>query len=554
MANLTKLSETGQKTERAPGWRSMVVLYLLSLLIYGGMAIFQAAPGYMDADYYYAGGFQIAKGDGLWEPFLWNYLDDPQGLPHPANAYWMPLASWVAAFGMVLTGSQAFSSAQIGMVLLAAGIPPLTMLLARKITNRSKDALLAGGLALFSGFYFPYLTTTDTFGIYMLLGTLFLLLMGPGGASFSQRFYPIARPLGLGVLAGLMHLSRADGLIWLATGILVGMFMILKWRPDRVKRSPVSALIVWLLVCLAGYLVVMGPWMIRNLAVFGTLLGPGGARALWITRYDELYIYPASLLTFQRWLQMGPGPIVAAIWRAMLDNIQTVFAVQGQIFLGPLVLLGAWNLRRDLRVSTGLVAWLLTVAAMTFVFPYQGARGGLFHSGSAVQPLFWALAPVGLRIVVAWVGRIWGWNLPQALRVFQFGLIGLAVLLTGLLVSGKVVGTDLQDIAWNRGLESYTRLEFELQNWGAGSGDIVMVNNAPGFFIATGRWAISVPDGPVSTALKVAQRYHACYLLLESNHPVGMDALYSQPGNLHGLIYLGKVEKTRFFRFESCAG
>ncbi len=529
-------------------WRLFLVLYLISLVLFVGLAAIQNAPGYMDADYYYAGGMQIAKGEGSWEPFLWNYLDDPQGIPHPSFAYWMPLAAWAAALGMILAGSLSFTAAQSGMVLLAAGVPPLTAVLALKLTNRSRDAWLAGSLALFSGFYFPYLTTTDTFGIYMLLGTFFLLIVGQ---KIRLKKWNLAQPAGLGIIAGLMHLARADGLIWLAVGVLIGLLSFVRRRNNG--ENTFRSLIVWVAACLTGYLLVMGPWMARNLALFSTPLAPGGTRALWITQYDELYSYPASLLTFQTWVQAGPGPILTGVWQALLQNIQTLLAVQGQIFLVPLIILGVWNLRRDPRVKTGLIAWMLTLIAMTFVFPYQGARGGLFHSGSAVQPLFWAIAPVGLRSLVNWGVRIRGWNSAQALPVFQIGVVGLAIFLTALLVAGRVIGTNIQDSQWNHSLQSYVELGSALQTAGAQSGDIVMVNNAPGFFIATGHPALSVPYGSIDVTLQVAQRYHACFLLLEPNHPAGIDSLYSEPGNFSGMTYLKTVNQTHLFRFDSCS-
>ena len=531
-------------------WRLILILYLISLVLYGGLAALQDAPGYMDADYYYAGGMQIAKGEGQWEPFLWNYLDDPHGIPHPSFAYWMPLAAWIAAQGMILAGSLSFTAAQSGMVLLAAGIPPLTAILALKLTDRPRDALLAGSLALFPGFYFPYLTTTDTFGIYMLLGTFFLLIVGE---KLGPGKWELAQPAGLGIIAGLMHMARADGLIWLAVGVLTGLFNSAKWRTSGEQRVTFRSLVAWVFACLAGYLLVMGPWMARNLAVFGTFLAPGGARALWITHYDELYSYPASLLSFQHWLQAGPGAILAALWQALIQNFQTLVAVQGQIFLVPLIILGVWNLRRDPRVKTGLIAWMLTLIAMTFVFPYQGARGGLFHSGSAVQPLFWAIAPVGLRSLVNWGVRIRGWNSAQALPVFQIGVVGLAIFLTAFLVAGRVIGTNIQDSQWNHSLQSYDELGSALQTAGAQSGDIVMVNNAPGFFIATGHPALSVPYGSIEVTLQVAQRYHACFLLLEPNHPAGIDSLYREPGIFSGMIYLKTVNQTHLFRFDSCS-
>jgi hypothetical protein len=43
----------------------------------------QPVPGYMDAEYYYAGAIRLHEGYGFTQPFLWNYLDEPAGLPHP---------------------------------------------------------------------------------------------------------------------------------------------------------------------------------------------------------------------------------------------------------------------------------------------------------------------------------------------------------------------------------------------------------------------------------------------------------------------------------------
>jgi hypothetical protein len=111
----------------------------------------------------------------------------------------------------------------------------------------------------------------------------------------------------------------------------------------------------WLsLVGLAlGYIVVMGPWMARNLDAFGTPLSPGGNRMLWLTEYDELFSYPADLLTPERWLASGLPAILRARWDALRQNLQSAMAVQGEIFLVPLILSGLWYWRKDLRVQLG---------------------------------------------------------------------------------------------------------------------------------------------------------------------------------------------------------
>ena len=69
-------------------WRIYTILFFLGLAIASGVASLQELPGYLDSDYYFVGGLQLVEGKGFTEPFLWNYLDDPAGLPHPSHTYW----------------------------------------------------------------------------------------------------------------------------------------------------------------------------------------------------------------------------------------------------------------------------------------------------------------------------------------------------------------------------------------------------------------------------------------------------------------------------------
>ena len=111
-------------------WRIHVLLFIFGLTVVSLVGIFQHAPGYMDAEYYYAGGIRLAEGNGFTEELLWNYLDDPLGLPHPSHAYWMPLASLVAALGMKIAGSTHFWAARLGLMIIAGLVAPMTASLA----------------------------------------------------------------------------------------------------------------------------------------------------------------------------------------------------------------------------------------------------------------------------------------------------------------------------------------------------------------------------------------------------------------------------------------
>ena len=416
-------------------WRFYLLFGVLGLLPPVLVAFFQTSPGYMDADYYYAGGLRLAQGEGFSEEILWNYLDDPAGLPHPSHGYWMPFVSILAAAGMVVTGQTRFATARLVFILAAAAVPPLTGALSWKLTGRKNCALLAAILACLPAFYLPFLPITDAFGVSMLLGGAFFLVLPAASNTNPTSRSIMIRSFVLGLLAGLMHLTRADGVLWVLVALLAVSYIILddRSRPGRLHLVGSA----WL-VCLVGYGLIMVPWMLRNQAVFGAWLAPGGSRALWIGSYDELFIYPASLLTPERWLEAGWGAILHARAWAAGQNLQSALAVQGLIFLGPLMLAGFWRWRDDRRVQLAGFAWLSIFLVMTVVFPFQGARGGFFHSGAALQPFFWAMVPAGLEVILNWGVQRRGWRVTQARPVFSIGLCGLALLLSVMVLYGRI--------------------------------------------------------------------------------------------------------------------
>ena len=72
--------------------REVWLIFGLALLVRVLAALPQTQPNYMDAAYYLVGGQRLAQGFGFNDPYVWNYLDQPIGLPHPSHLYWMPLA------------------------------------------------------------------------------------------------------------------------------------------------------------------------------------------------------------------------------------------------------------------------------------------------------------------------------------------------------------------------------------------------------------------------------------------------------------------------------
>ncbi|MGB8213823.1 MAG: hypothetical protein WCE68_09730 [Anaerolineales bacterium] len=480
--------------------RDYLILFIVGLMVALVIVSIQPVPGYMDADYYYAGGMQLASGHGFTDPFLWNYLDHPLGLPHPSNSYWYPLASIVAAGGMVLTGKINFLSARIGFVLMAALAPLIIAALAYRVTRKRSLALLAGFLAIFSGYYLPFIVTTDNYSLYMLVGALFFSMLDR--STFPKSIF-------LGLLAGALNLARGDGILWLPLAFLA--VTVLSWRQSsagslrtRILHSVSNGFLVIL-----GYLLVMGAWFVRNLIVFRALMPPGTGYVLWMTDYNQTFSFTPEMYTFQSWLASGLQEALKVRISAVWQNLGTAFFAEGMIFLCPLIIAGVWKSRHLLWVQLGVVGWLAMLLAESLLFPFASVRGGFFHAGTAFQPVWFALAPLGLEALFAPLTRN-NKKFRKIDKLFPVLLLVIMIPFSAMLVKIRVL-----DSGWNEGEYLYQKANQFLVGQGARPDAIVMVRNPPAYFIMTGRQAIVVPDGDVQMLLAASRKYKASYVILE---------------------------------------
>lgn len=507
--------------------RSYLILFFIALVVQFGVSRLQTVPGYLDANYYFSGGVQLALGKGFTEPYLWNYLDDPAGIPHPSHGYWFPLASIISALGMWLTGQTSYEAGRLFFILIAALVPPLVAALSYRFFQNSAFAWTSGILAIFPVFHLPFLPVPDNYGIYMLVGGLIFLL--------ADRPRPW---FWLGMFAGILSLARSDGLLWLAL-----VFLFILWRV-RDEKLPFTSLIQFGALAFLGFILIMGPWYLRNLSVFGAIMSPAGSRALWLTTYEQTFIYPASKLNMQAWLASGWSEILKVRWWSFTNNIQTVIAAQGHLILFPFIAIGIYFQRKDRRVQLGLLAWVILFLVMTFIFPFAGTRGSFFHAAAALQPLLLVLAPFGLEKVVAWARSKGRFN-EHAYVVFRIAMIQIVIMLSAWVVWVRVIQKG-----WEEGELSYPAVEAFLVEHGAQSGEPIMVLSSPGYYMMTGRPAFAQPDGDVNTLLEVAERYDIQYFAFEAQGKLDPLAdLYDNPQNYPQFEYLGEVDDTRIFRF-----
>jgi hypothetical protein len=192
--------------------------------------------------------------------------------------------------------------------------------------------------------------------------------------------------------------------------------------------------------------------------------------------------------------------------------------------------------------------WIATLGVMSLVYPFAGARGGFFHSGSAVQTVLWAAAPVGFVHIIEWAARVRKWDVPRALRLFVPPVSLIVVLLTGVSTYRLVIGADFAKPVWNSSQQAYRRVEEAVCKLDPSQKVAVLVNNPAGYALVSPRPAYAIPNGDVNTLLAVARRYQVPYVLIDQNIPQGLAPVHEHPQANSGLIYVGAVDQTMIFQ------
>ncbi len=466
-------------------------------------------PGYMDAAYYVDGALRLYEGHGFSEAFIWNYLDDPEAIPHPSHEYWMPLPSVLAYLSLAVFGPT-FRAAQVPFALLSSLLPGIAYLVAYDVSADRRRAWIAGLMTTFSGFYALYWVLPESFAPYAVAGALCLWATGRGLQGGRAGWFAVA---GLG--AGAAHLSRADGLLLPGVVLLVGGGQLLR---DPTGRRRIATGLMMFTAC---YLAAMAPWFARNVAAVGRPLSTVGTQTIWLTDYDDLYSY-GKALTPGAYLSWGPGNILRSKLDGLWKNLGQVAFAGWMIYLFPLGLVGAWRLRRRVELRAAWIYLTTLYLAMSLAFTYPGIRGGMFHSLAALLPTLYAAAVEGLDAAIEWVAqRRRQWRAAEAKRFFRVAAVGLALALS--------VALYLQRLEGYTGVHPYEAVG-QWMDMNASATARAMVNDPATYYYHTRRSCVAIPNGDLETALAVMRRYDAGYLVLDEQNP-SLRALYEAPAS-----------------------
>lgn len=524
-----------------PDW---LWLALLGLALQAVWAWRLQHPSYFDAYYYATNGQRLADGYGFTEQIIWQFLDDPQGLPTPSHTYWMPLPSLLAAAGYKLWPS--FRGMQLPFWLLAGLLPLLAFGISWRLSGTRWQAWTAALFTASGGFYNTFWSQPSTFAPIAWLGGGCLWALGTAVTHNQRRHWFLA-----GLLAGLAHLTRADGVLFLLVGVWVWLVNVWARRrgddgnsvasqfppPSRpynaTLHSPRSTLHTPLSLLL-GYLLIMSPWFWHNWQLLGRLLPTSGTQTIFLTTYDDLFAYGRSF-TLSSYLAWGWNNILWSKLVALGEAGQLFGAVACLIFLTPLVVWGWWGVRK--RPFPHPFTWytLTLFAVMVLLFTFPAGRGSLLHSSAAIWPWLMALAAAGLGFATDWRTARWPHPNPEQMKRIYAGMfVAVALVMTAV-------------IGWLRTPERDYVALFEQVAAMVPETAVVMVGNAPGFYYHTGLSAITIPNEPPDVLLAVAQRYGATHLLLDKDTPLPLRDIY-QGGEAAGFELVALFEMVNLYR------
>ena len=490
--------------------RDLALLLLAALAARALAAWLVPGAPYTDSAYYTLVAERLADGFGFTIPVLYSFLEvggalpaDPV-LPVASNGHWMPFTSVVAAAGMSLLGSSDWRAGQVPMVLLSVAWVGIVHGVTWDLWRNRGWALVAGVLGIFAGPLLIMQPLVDSFAPFGVLGALALWASTRAVRSERWGWWLVLA----GALIGLATLTRVDGLI---LAIAPAVAWLMRMREVR----PALALGIGLASALAC-LVVMAPWLARNLAVFGAALPSAGGHTLWITSYNEQFSigHEVSLRTYLDW---GIGPILGSKVAALAELAGRTLAVAGGVF-ALFFVGGAWLFRRRPELRPFLTYWVVMFLAMGLLFTFHSPRGAFVHSAPAWLPMAFAIAVGAVAPVSTAVGRWWPFlRRPQTHRFLVGASLAAAILLS---VASSAALLASWRIANDRLAVAASFLEASVPR-----GDVVMFADPARLNLLTGNPGVSAPFDPFAVIEDVVRAYDVRWVVVTLEPGETRDAL-----------------------------
>lgn len=501
---------------RLAGWPTPVTLGLIAAVVQltAGMTIrFPLTEG---SAYYVAVARNLVEGHGLVLDSIWSYSTPPLVLPRPAFELWQPLSSLLMAAPMAVLGSS-FSVAQLAYVILGAVLAPLTWLLARQAVTElalppSRATWVSLGAGLLTALFGPLLLAAvapDSTLPFAVLGVAACLAMPPAARGDRRA------PIWLGITLGLAYLTRMEAIY---LGLTFAIFAaragggLRIWLPRVVAVAAIAALVVL-------------PWWLRDLSVFGTPFPAQIGDNLWLTNNEQIFGYLVHP-TFAGFAGQGIGGIAGNIVNAVGFQLVDVVLVPGGVVAacGLLaVLLGSWIARHPSsprRLAGSALGALLLSGTITFMatavlFPVATLWGTFSHAAGPLLVGLSVAAVLGLDEVVERVGRRRAWQRNNA-WLAPCALIAVALPISLLQMTGAARQTLDQSHVMDQVAGG---LPAALAGANVPANAPVITNRPIWLSDALGRPTLALPSEPLPNVIRLAGAFGARSVVVFDSYP-----------------------------------
>ena len=132
----------------------------------------------------------------------------------------------------------------------------------------------------------------------MVFGSLLIILLTANEDADTLKINPSIRWGLIGIFAGLLHMTRAEGFLWIA--IAAVYLIVLTIKKSEYKKGLTSAGFL-----IIGYLVISGAWYLRNIYYWHQLFPPGSSRTLWLINSRSNICVPFKSDHFSKLVEPG---------------------------------------------------------------------------------------------------------------------------------------------------------------------------------------------------------------------------------------------------------
>ena len=502
-------------------WLVPLGLFGVALLIRLAAAAAMPFPTTEPSAFYVGVAQNLVAGEGLVSNAVWSYATEPLEVPKPAFTLWLPMSTFVSAAAMTVVGDS-FWAAQLGHSLLGALVAPLAWAIGREAANaQGLGSRRGGAVAITAGLLAAVLSplvlgsvvpdSFTPFTVFMLVAALLVpRVIGARDGHDDVMPPSIVAGLGLGIAMGLAYLSRQE-VIWLGLTLLLMQGRVLSWRPTGARlREAVWRL--WPVV--VGGLIVVVPWMVRNVLELGTPLSGQAVDNMFLVDNDDIFAF-TDHPDAATYLAQGAAEVVRNPYEAAYDGLVDVLLVPPFPvgLAGLLTIVAMWRapfLRRPTALMAVLISGLLIFVTTALLFPVATLAGTFMHASGPLLVGLAVVAAMGGDALLARISARREWERPNVILA-PIALVSTALLMTGFQV--MLFGAQSE--------ERQEQIDAVVASLDAAAAEretrppSTLITDHPMWLAAaTDGYAVALPDEDIESVQSLAARFDAPWVVV----------------------------------------